>query len=358
MKNKRSIYWACALVILAVVLLVVFTRRAVETAKQNDSTGAATGQGEPSSKAEDPHAAPMDTNHAFPSSSSSTSVPQSLWKTTAEQTREGLAVFNDAPIVFYGKVEDQFGAPLGNTRVTFSIQVYNGTESGVKNGEVIADANGFFTISGYKGERLSVKPQKAGYVIASLNCGGIYSTMYPEEQRAHPDPSNPVVIKMWKLQGAEPLMNISKEYKIHYTGEPIFIDLIAGKIVPSGGDLKITVSRPEGEVSEHNPQDWSLKIEAVDGGLIDSIGQDRITYEAPEGGYKPSYTFFFSTQSPYKWHGGFNNGFFVKSRKDNIYGKIGLSFGINIKPDDSMYIIFGGVANTNGSRNWEATAPK
>jgi hypothetical protein len=354
MKIKRSICLACALAIVAVVLLVFFAKRPVETLKQDNPSGVVTEPGKPNPKT----ASLADTNVPSPTSSSNTSIRQSLWKMTAEQMREGLAAFNDAPIVFYGKVEDQFGAPLANTPVTFSIQVYNGVESGIKNGEVATDANGFFTISGYKGERLSVKPQKAGYVIASLICGGIYSTMYPEEQRAHPDPNNPVVIKMWKLQGAEPLVSFDKTYKLHYTNV-IDIDFISGEIVSSGGDIKIKVNRPSGEVSEHNPQDWSFRIESVEGGLIEKSGKEEaVTFVAPEEGYEQNQTFIFSTKPSYKWFDGFTYGFFVKSRNGQVYSKIGLSFSINSKPDDLMYIRFSGVANTNGSRNWEATAPK
>ena len=33
--------------------------------------------------------------------------------------------------------------------------------------------------------------------------------------------------------------------------------------------------------------------------------------------------------------------------------KVGLSFRINSNPDDPMNITLSGVANTNGSRNWE-----
>jgi hypothetical protein len=36
-----------------------------------------------------------------------------------------------------------------------------------------------------------------------------------------------------------------------------------------------------------------------------------------------------------------------------VYSKLGLSFRINENPDDFMYITLGGVASTNGSRNWE-----
>jgi hypothetical protein len=195
--------------------------------------------------------------------------------------------------------------------------------------------------------------------MAATNTSYIYSYLWPASRRYTPAPNNPTVIKMWKLQGAEPLVNLDKIYKLHYTNAPIYFDLVAGEVAQAGGDLKITVNRPAGELSEHNLQDWSFEIEAVGGGVIETSGKEEsVTFVAPEGSYELNHTFTFSTKPTYKWFGGFTHGFFVKSRNGQVYSKIGLSFNINSKPDDLMYIRFSGVANTNSSRNWEATAPQ
>jgi hypothetical protein len=66
----------------------------------------------------------------------------------------------------------------------------------------------------------------------------------------------------------------------------------------------------------------------------------------------------FSTNAPYKWFEEFNQGFFLVSRNGQVYSKLGLSFRISRTLDDFMYVTFSGVASTNGSRNWEATAPQ
>ena len=55
---------------------------------------------------------------------------------------------------------------------------------------------------------------------------------------------------MWKLQGAEPLAGIAQKHRLHYTDVPIHFDLLAGKIVASGGDFKLTVRRaPRSSIS-------------------------------------------------------------------------------------------------------------
>ena len=196
-------------------------------------------------------------------------------------------------------------------------------------------------------------PSKEGYALASLNGGGNYSMLALEEERVHPNPSNPVVIKMWKLQGTEPLVSIDQQYKVPCTSESIYIDLLMGNIVSSGGDVKLTVNRSPGVISGRRRLDRSLQIEAVDGGLMDSRGQERIMYAAPDGGYQPSMTFTFSTNAPFKWFGGFKHGFFLSSRNGQVYSKVGLSFDINDAPDGLMSATFRGIANSNHSRNWE-----
>jgi len=277
------------------------------------------------------------------------SVPPPPTESKEQQAREGLATLNNVNIEFYGRLEDQFGNAVGNAQIKFEVPFNNGQAVGVNRGTTMADGNGFFTISGYKGKSLSVVPVKSGYALASLNGGGIYSYLWPESQRVHSDQNNPTVIKMWKLQGAEPLVDISKEYKLPFTSAPIYFDLVAGKIVPSGGDIKITVNRPAGEISEHNPQQWSIDVEVVGGGFIETSEQEwRVAYFAPEDGYQPSGTFANNNGI-----GSVNEIFFVSSRDGQVYSKLGLSFDINETPDSLMHVKFRGVANTNASRNWE-----
>jgi hypothetical protein len=264
---------------------------------------------------------------------------------------EILSTQNDVPIVFYGRLEDQFGKPVVGADVTGSTIIYGGLRVGSDKVSTKSDATGSFSLEAGKGESMGVMPRKAGYALASTNTAFRYSHLSPGYHV--PDPGNPVVLKMWKLQGSEPLLGINGQYKMPFTDAPIHFDLIKGEIVPIGGDIKLTVNRSPGVVSERTLQDWSVQVEAVDGGLIEPSGQDRVTYWAPDAGYQPSATYVFSTNAPYRWVGGFNHGFFLRTRNGQVYSKLGLSFRINQQPEQPMYITLSGVANTNRSRNWE-----
>ena len=283
-------------------------------------------------------------------------LPNSLSPSKAERAIGLLATYNDVPIDFYGRVEDQLRNAVDNAVINFSVRVMNGQESTVKRGQAITDGNGYFTISGYRGQDLGLVPQKAGYVLATT--GTLFQYSHLEDQPYIPDQSNPTVIKMWKLQGAEPLVNIDQHYKLPFTSEPIFFDLVVGKVVSGGGDLKIIITRAAGSITQRNHGDWSIELVPVNGGIMESdYHTSQVAFEAPANGYQKSYSVQIDHDNP-AWFDNIQKVFYLTSRGGQIYSKFSLDFGINDDPNGSMWFQFKGVANANGSRNWEATAPQ
>ncbi|MGA2178842.1 MAG: hypothetical protein ABSH15_04590 [Verrucomicrobiota bacterium] len=347
MKIQRSIFWFVAIVAALIMLVLWFGKKqpVTSSAETNATPPLATTPGQPVS-------APVHTNTPPAQVAANALAPR---PNKGEQIKEGLATLNDVPIAFYGRLEDQFGSPVVGAQIAASIRIYNGVQSTVERSSVTSDANGFFQVKGGKGESLGIMPKKEGYVLATTSTYFKYSYMYADHFT--PDPNNPTVIKMWKLHGAEPLVGINQNYKLHYANTPINFDLLTGKIVPAGGDLKITVNRPAGNVSEHNPQDWGFAIEVINGGLMETSSKESaISFVAPENGYEQSDTLSASSNR----HGVdvIQQNFFVQSRNGQVYSKLAIAFRINDTPDGFMYITFSGVANTNGSRNWEATVPQ
>ena len=360
MKIKRSVL-LFVVICVALMLLVIRFRRPIESASPPETETNSV----QSPVAVDNHKvssqqtnSPVQTNAAIASGTTTNLTPlETLVRTKAEQMKEGLAALNDEEVVFYGRVVDQFDAPVANATVAGSVQVNNGTRVGVDRFSLTTDANGMFTINGYKGKTLGIWVTKDGYVMATTATSFVYSHLWPEDQRHNPDPNNPAVIKMWKLQGAERLTGIEQRYKFRYSDAPVFFDLLAGKIVPAGGDMKITMSRSPGEVSERTLQDWSVRVEAVDGGLIKtSVSQARVTYQLPEAGYMASDFFVMSTNPPHKWHGGADQMYYVKSRDGQVFSKLNFGVSINQQPDDYVWVELHGELNPNGSRNFEADA--
>jgi hypothetical protein len=272
-------------------------------------------------------------------------------QTKGDEIREGLAALNDVPIAFFGKLEDQYGKPVVGAEIAGSIRIYNGVESTNQRLATVSDASGLFQLKGEHGESLSMMPRKQGYVLASGGTEFKYSALYDGHQ--NPDPNNPVVIKMWKLKGAEPLVGIGKEYTLPFTGKPLFFDLLTGGVSDSGGDLKIVVTRTQGPFSKRNPGDWSIEVSPVNGGIMESDSATyRVTYEAPAEGYQ-SGDLVQMNHDNLAWFDNVQKVFFLSSRGGQVYSKFYLNFGINDDPNEPLWFQFKGVANANGSRNWE-----
>ncbi|HEU5071603.1 MAG TPA: carboxypeptidase-like regulatory domain-containing protein [Verrucomicrobiae bacterium] len=359
MKIRRSLFWFTVICIALMVIIVWFGR------KPDQASLPAVGETNAASSPKAAHAetapthqsgSPLQTNRAVAASvpnAPPTAVPP---KTKGEQMKEALAAFNDEDVVLYGRVIDQFSNAVANATITGSIQVNNGTRVGADKITLLTDANGFFTISGYQGKALGIWATKKGYVMATPDTRFVYSHLWSEAERYNPDPNNPAVIKMWKLQGAEQLTGINQRYKFHFSEAPIRFDLLAGKIVPTGGDIKITVRRSPGVVSERTLQDWSVQIEAVDGGLIEASAEDaRFVYELPDGGYQSGYTYTMSTNTQ-SWHGALDQMFYLRSRNGQVFSKLIFGISINRQPDDYVWVEFHGELNSSGSRNFEADA--
>jgi hypothetical protein len=355
MKNRRLIFLVVTIV--AIMLLVVwYTKKPVEQSSQpaHDETNIVASSLAKSATIKTSPFPAISPVHSDTLAQGVVPVPNpapSPSDKKGEQIKDELAALNDVPIVFYGKIEDQFGDPVGGVKITGGIRVYNATRSTMRRISTESDANGLFQLNGGNGESLGVMPEKSGYALGTTNTMFNYSAFYPKSQHVA-DSNAPVIFKMWKLQGVEPLVKIDQSYKISFMNEPLFFDLVAGKAVKSGGDIKIYVKRPPGNISGLNRQDWSIDIEAIDGGLVDtSMAEARVTYAAPSDGYQPSETLKASTNE----HGleFIEKMFFLKSRNGQVYSKILLSFRINGTPNEQMSINFRGIVNANASRNWE-----
>ncbi len=359
MKIRRSVILFCAVAVVLIALLIWFgsgsrERASVEPLNTTNSAVAETSQAifpkrqnknTPSRSHEVQRSSPAGTNFA-------TSVPPSV----PDDPRHTLAVLNDVPIVFYGKLEDQFGKPVSGAEVTGNTIIYSGTKSGSTVVSTISDASGFFQINAGKGESLGIMPKKQGDALATTTTEFKYSYMYQE--RFEPDPHNPAVIKMWKLQGAEPLIGINVEYRLPFPERPIFFDLVTGRVVENGGDLEIVINRAAGLLSKKNPGDWSIELKPVNGGIIESdYHAARVTFEAPADGYQKSYVVQMNRDNP-AWFDNIQKVFFVKSRGGQVFSKLHLDFGINREPTEPLWVQFKGVANANASRSWEEAQPQ
>ncbi len=200
-----------------------------------------------------------------------------------------LSQLNDKDIDFYGKVVDQNGNVIPDVKVTGSA-IYNSDRgSGVQEKHTTTDAKGYFEFHGLKGRSFDYHLEKTGYeTMPDPDVSFDFTELVPANKRFHPDPKNPVVLKMWKLHGAEPMIKGSKHLEVIPDGKPIHFDLQTAKVVEDGGDIILSLQHdhlPRGIAVSGWP--WKGEIAAVDGGFFASKLRLTGMYSAPESGYVP-----------------------------------------------------------------------
>ena len=264
-----------------------------------------------------------------------------------------LSDANDIPITYYGKLEDQFTNAVAGATVRFNVESprFNLMHPDREYGQVTSDSDGRFTITGYWGSQLNIIPEKSGYVPRNHTNSSDYhyGQSVPGEARAHPDPQHPVVSRMWKQQGGEPLVKIDSQFKVALTNGPILIDLVTGKPVAGGGDLKMWFCLKEPAAGEKRSEKWVVRAAAVDGGLRDIPGWEwQTTYAAPADGYEPDKLLVPEQEQQAFWW-----TLSVNSRGGLIHTKLALSLLIPSPTPEEVVISLHGFANTNRSGNWE-----
>jgi hypothetical protein len=267
-----------------------------------------------------------------------------------------LARQSNRPIRFYGKVIDQDNNPIPDVKVKLAIRTAKEPISGVV-GDVFeypvvsTDSSGRFSITDAKGALLSVKSlEKEGYEASqkSLNRAHYWYWRDPSEVFT-PDPDAPEIFRMWRKQGAEKLAVHDRMTRIPYNGTPVVFDLLTGR-QNVRGDLRVTLLRnPEQIQWGQRNYEWTLTVEAIDGGVIES--NDEQMFLAPEEGYMPKVVFHMPANAP-DWSDEKSLTLYVKSRGGKQYGRVELSVMVGSDKPTTGFS-FRSAVNPSGSRNLE-----
>jgi len=261
-------------------------------------------------------------------------------------TKSILDAQNSQLINVYGKVIDQYGNPVVGAKVDGGVLLNVGIEgSGGKHYQTETDAQGLFTFNDLHGVRFGAAFEKPGYEYNSK----LYTTWWDTYK---PDPKNPMVFAMYKLQGAEPMVHSKIHDYIPCDGTEIPYDLLTGKRVANGG-LIVTFTRTPADIQTGKPFEWTLTLTVPGGGLTEI--HDPYPYEAPHGGYQETTTIT-TGPAPKTYTDSTNKTYYYKSA-DGKYGRINVGLQADFQPpptsfDGSIYL------NPSGSRNLEWDSAK
>lgn len=300
-------------------------------------------------------------------------IPPTLARSlTDEQILYGLFYTNPPPqpsnvrlnehLTFYGLTLDDQTNILPGVTISGGVGVVDGKNPpSTVPIDTTSDANGRFQIDVDYGQHIWLSVSKGtNYISPPQQAFRYGETGYGSgEVIYNPNINNPVVFVLTKKKAPEPLVEHRRGFTAPNTGEPVRIDLITGQIVPTGGDLIVSITCPEPfqAGSPHVP--WKLVLQATGGGFVTIRNEEadntlKYQLEAPDSGYDDIVVDHPSTDP--QWSTQYGSLLYLKSRNGQLYGK--LSFGMNILWDErGVPFGFHSFVNTNESHNLQDNPP-
>ncbi len=343
--------WTLILLLLLLVLVLSFWWRARKSG-QTPNVARQEPQGSPAIARKAP-AAKADV--------SSDDLARTPWSGPDDYKRRVIATVRDAaqkanqPIEFYGKVIDQDGNPIPGVKVKLSVrwthELLPGTaKDEFSRFELTTDARGLFILTDTKGSLLSVTAlEKGGYDPSPRATQQSYWYWAATPDRKYtPDSHQPEIFRMWKNAGAETLVRKGIASPLRYDGTPTTFDLVNGSAGDTG-DLRVTLVRnPQQIDSGQRNYEWTLTVESLNGGLIES--SDEQMYRAPVEGYQPKLVVHMPADDP-NWADERSFILYIKLR-GNLYGRAEVKALVGSDRTTTPFYITAFV-NPDGSRNLE-----
>jgi hypothetical protein len=250
------------------------------------------------------------------------------------------------PIEFYGKVIDQFSNGVEGANVVLAwTTVVGPTPTPEK--RMMSGRNGLFSISDIRGKRLAVDVSKEGYLSTSNSSQSFEYSDFTDQLFHVPDANNPVIFRLQKLMGAEPLYKFLPYGEIPVNGAPLILNVEKGKI-GAQGDLACSVTLGNGR-GDFGAADFTVTLDGLNGTVF-SQSDEEFLFNAPESGYQKTITIAVKADDPnYQWTQKLR--FYVKTSNSKFAAaEVKVTLYGNLKSAGFSAIIY---YNPSGSRNLE-----
>ncbi len=267
------------------------------------------------------------------------------------------------PILFYGKVIDQYGNPVADAEVVYAGN--NVPWGGSARQQMKTDAKGEFRINS-TGISLSVDVSKENYRsllrrsdIPPAEAAGDpsssdsfkYAKLFgPIVHR--PDKSRPVIFTLYKSGVLEPLIvDKGKDWIMAKDGTPIRVQL-----QPENPKTVIELQcwTYDQTLNPERHYDWNFKMTIPAGGMVERTNE--ITFTAPESGYNQQpFEYSMAKELPgNQWKDVVSKSFFVRF-EDDTYAIL----DVKMISGGGNFAVVGFVLNPRaGSRNLETPPPE
>jgi hypothetical protein len=262
-----------------------------------------------------------------------------------------LRVSENVKIGFYGQVLDQHGKPVIGAEVTFdfvkSFMEENRTQS--RPMKLQTDNEGKFALTGVVGYGLDgLSIRKDGYELSKKTRKSYVFGLRPDYK---PNQDSPVIFKMWKLTGKEPLVGSSWHGKVVCDGTVHRFNLLTGH-PDASGNLQILCLREPLNLPPANTNSFTYKlgITIVGGGI--QLTNDEFAYLAPASGYLSNLTYG-QNDSDANWdrRTPMPKEFYIKTA-DGHYGRLFVDWDFAFWQSPTL-LKWDCSINPSGSRNLE-----
>jgi len=341
---RRISVLLCLALLLVVGLILWVTNRLHDSRRNGDSPESVTGL--PASHTS------STPSVVTPAGLSDTQLPPPVTFPTANGVIRPAAQALNVPVEFWGKVVDQNSNAVHQAEITAKVRRWTGSGTSVRpdfsSFRPLSDAAGLFRITGAEGDSLRIESiVKNGYVLSPR---AQTSFGYNISKNHVPDSGNPVVFRLWKKGPSEQLISHRlSRLGIPSDGTAHHFDLLAGKRVPSQGDLRVTFNRkPLILTSPGERHDWVVALEIQKGGLL--LSSDEFLLAAPQGLYEKQMRFDMSKED-LNWTTVLKRQFYIQIR-DGLFGRLSLSLSTDHpQPTGSLTLEFS--INPRGGQSLE-----
>ena len=251
------------------------------------------------------------------------------------------------PIEFYGRVLDQHQQPVIGARV----KVQWSTIGATPERDLLTDSDGKFHITGINGKGISAMVIcPPGYTSGQSGYQSFEYSAFWETRFHVPDQAKPVLFRLWRFADTEPMYFWDRLKKMTVDGQKVWFDTKTGKFGPTGD---VAFSTKRGATYAPHQFDWSMTVETAPGGGL-ALSVDDLMFEAPEGGYQPSWTHELSGKEPsYTVDKGIR--FYLKT-SDGKYAAVKADITHMGVPEAEVNVL--AYVNPSGSRNLQYDAKK
>lgn len=247
------------------------------------------------------------------------------------------------PIEFYGLVVDQSNNPVADATITFDCNDLS--EKGTSFYERKSDVNGMFSLTGIRGEGITVHVSRKGY-YTSKNDRDNFEYGQGGRYQFAPNLGNPVVFHLRKKGVGADLVGMKQNYRVARDGTPLGIDLATGKATTGGsGDFVVQCWTDDQGKTSGQKYDWHCVVTVPGGGVVPT--DEEFPFQAPENGYVPTNGIAMPADGT-NWTSDVDLKFYYRLA-DGRYGRMTFS----MIAGGQHFCMIDSVLNPSGSRNLE-----